>query len=131
MPGVQVGDVGGGSLMALVGILAALLRAQETGEGEYVDIAMTDGAFSWLATQLGVYFATGAIPERERGILNGAFPCYNVYECADRRWITVGAIEEKFFVELCSMVGRPDLAGHCDGSLRPGRVAIDLQHANA
>jgi crotonobetainyl-CoA:carnitine CoA-transferase CaiB-like acyl-CoA transferase len=109
VPGVQVGDLGGGALMALVGLLAALVRARETGEGDYVDISMTDGAFAWLSIQLGNHLATGVVPGREGVLLNGRFPCYNVYECADGRWLTVGAIEERFFTELCGAMGRPEL----------------------
>ncbi|HWB70336.1 MAG TPA: CaiB/BaiF CoA-transferase family protein [Solirubrobacterales bacterium] len=111
IPGVQIADLAGGALMSLVGTLAALLRARDTGEGDHVDISMTDSAFSLLSIQLGDHFADGRVPSAESFTLNGAYPCYNVYECADGRWLTVGAIEEKFWLALCEEVGRPDLAG--------------------
>ncbi len=109
VPGVQVADLGTGALFSAVGILAALLRARETGEGDHIDIAMTDGAFAWLSVHMADYFASGVDPGREGMILNGRFPCYNVYRCADDRHITVGAIEEQFWQVLCERVGRTDL----------------------
>jgi crotonobetainyl-CoA:carnitine CoA-transferase CaiB-like acyl-CoA transferase len=109
IPGVQVADLGGGALLALVGLLAALVRAGRTGEGEYVDVSMTDGAFALLSVHLGDYFATGLVPERERMQLNGGYPSYNVYACADGKHLTVGALEPQFFEALCEVVGRQDL----------------------
>jgi crotonobetainyl-CoA:carnitine CoA-transferase CaiB-like acyl-CoA transferase len=109
VPGVQVADLGTGGLFSAVGILAALLRARETGEGDHIDISMTDGAFAWLTVHMADHFASGVDPGREGMILNGRFPCYNVYRCADGRHITVGAIEEQFWEVLCERVGRADL----------------------
>ena len=127
IPGVQVADLGGGALLALVGLLAALVRACRTGEGEYVDVAMTDGAFALLSVHLGEYFATGRMPERERMLLNGLVPSYNVYACADGKHLTVGALEPQFFDELCEAVGRPDLARtHLDPEAVPVWRALFL-----
>jgi crotonobetainyl-CoA:carnitine CoA-transferase CaiB-like acyl-CoA transferase len=109
VPGVQVADLGTGGLFSAAGILAALLGARATGEGDHVDISMTDGALAWLTVHLEDYFASGVDPGREGMILNGRFPCYNVYACADGRHITVGAIEDQFWSALCEGVGRLDL----------------------
>jgi crotonobetainyl-CoA:carnitine CoA-transferase CaiB-like acyl-CoA transferase len=109
IPGVQIADLGAGGLFGAAGILAALYRARETGEGDHIDISMTDGALAWLSIHLEDYFASGELPGRERMILNGRYPCYNVYECADGRHLTVGAIEEQFWEALCAGVERPDL----------------------
>ncbi|HEY5333723.1 MAG TPA: CaiB/BaiF CoA-transferase family protein, partial [Solirubrobacterales bacterium] len=79
VPGVQVADLGTGGLFSAAGILAALYRARETGEGDHIDISMTDGALAWLSIHLEDYFASGVAPGREGMILNGAYPCYNVY----------------------------------------------------
>jgi crotonobetainyl-CoA:carnitine CoA-transferase CaiB-like acyl-CoA transferase len=106
---VQVADLGTGGLFSAVGILAALLRARESGEGDHIDISMTDGAFAWLSVHMADYFASGVDPGREGMILNGRYPCYNVYRCGDDRHITVGAIEEQFWEVLCERVGRADL----------------------
>ncbi len=108
--GVQIADLGGGALMSLAGILSALYRAATTGEGDHVDIAMTDGAFAWTSIWMGDHFATGEIPKAGEMMLNGASPCYQVYECADGKYLTVAAVEEQFFAEVCRLVGRPELA---------------------
>jgi crotonobetainyl-CoA:carnitine CoA-transferase CaiB-like acyl-CoA transferase len=102
---VQIADLAGGSLLGVAGLLAALVRAQRTGEGDHVDIAMTDGAFALQALALGEVFAG----RRPSGLLTGRFPCYALYECADSRHVTVGALEPPFWHELCEGVGRPDL----------------------
>jgi crotonobetainyl-CoA:carnitine CoA-transferase CaiB-like acyl-CoA transferase len=109
VPGVQMADLAGGSLMGLTGLLAALVRAQRTNEGDHVDVAMTDGAFALQALSLGAHVADGRVPGRESELLNGGVPCYNVYACADGRHLTVGALEPPFWRALCDGVGRPDL----------------------
>ena len=96
--GVQIADLAGGSLLGVAGLLAALVRAQRTGEGDHVDIAMTDGAFALQALGLGAYFAGR---RAERSCSTGRFPCYALYECADGRYVTVGALEPPFWRELC------------------------------
>jgi crotonobetainyl-CoA:carnitine CoA-transferase CaiB-like acyl-CoA transferase len=111
LPGVQIGDLGGGSLMSCVGILAALHHARATGEGDHVDVSITDGAFAWLSIHAGAYFADGKVPGPEGMLLNGSLPAYNTYECADGRYLAVGALEPQFFKVLCERVGRPDLEG--------------------
>jgi crotonobetainyl-CoA:carnitine CoA-transferase CaiB-like acyl-CoA transferase len=109
IPGVPVGDLAGGSLLGLAGLLAALVQAQRTGEGDHVDISMTDGAFALNALLLGAFFVDGRPPGIESELLNGRFPCYAIYECADGRHVTVGALEQPFWRTLCEAVGRPDL----------------------
>jgi crotonobetainyl-CoA:carnitine CoA-transferase CaiB-like acyl-CoA transferase len=105
LPGVQVADLAGGSLLGVAGLLAALVRAKTTGEGDHVDVSMTDGAFALQALNLGAYFAAGQVPD----LLTGGVPCYGVYECADGRWLTVGALEPPFWREFCAGVDREDL----------------------
>jgi crotonobetainyl-CoA:carnitine CoA-transferase CaiB-like acyl-CoA transferase len=109
MPGVQVADLGGGSLMAAFGIAAALLHRRESGEGQFVDVSMTDGVVSWMAPYLGPFFASGALPERGEERLNGGWPCYQVFETADGRHLTLGALEAKFWENFCRLLGREDL----------------------
>jgi crotonobetainyl-CoA:carnitine CoA-transferase CaiB-like acyl-CoA transferase len=114
VPGVQIADMAAGGLMSCVGLLASVLRAREDGEGEYVDVAMCDGAFAIASPHAAAYLADEKVPGREQMPLNGGLPRYNVYECADGEWITVGAVEEKFFAALCEAIGRPDLIGSHD-----------------
>jgi crotonobetainyl-CoA:carnitine CoA-transferase CaiB-like acyl-CoA transferase len=110
IPGVQIADLAGGALMSLVGLLAALVRARDTSEGDHVDVSMTDSAFALLSIHLGDHLADGRVPTAEGFALNGRYPCYNVYECADGRWLTVGALEEKFWKALCEEAGASELA---------------------
>jgi crotonobetainyl-CoA:carnitine CoA-transferase CaiB-like acyl-CoA transferase len=104
----QIADIGGGALMAAVGILAALRHRERSGEGQLVDISMADGALSWLAMVAGRMFAEGVTPQRGGLELAGSLICYRPYECADG-WVTLGALEPKFWAAWCAGVGREDL----------------------
>ncbi len=122
----QIADIGGGALMAAFGIMAALRERDGSpaqperagrparpaqpgsGEGQLVDVSMADGALSWLAMVAGRYFADGQVPRRGEQMLAGALICYRPYECADG-WVTLGALEPKFWQAWCRGVGREDL----------------------
>jgi alpha-methylacyl-CoA racemase len=104
----QIADLGGGALVAAFGIMAALHHARRSGEGQAVDVSMTDGALSWLAMVAGRYFCDGEVPRRGEQQLAGALVCYLPYEAADG-WVTCGALEPKFWAAFCNGVGRPDL----------------------
>ncbi len=108
LPGVQVADLSGGVTAAL-GILAALLARERTGEGRVVDVAMLDTVVSWLGLQAALLGATGKSPQRGQWFLGGGLPGYQVYETKDGRHITLGALEGKFWRNLCSALGRDDL----------------------
>jgi crotonobetainyl-CoA:carnitine CoA-transferase CaiB-like acyl-CoA transferase len=108
LPGVQIADLSGG-MMAAFGIVAALLARERTGEGRFVDVAMLDTVVSWLALPAAIFAATGEVPTRGRLFLSGGLPGYQVYETKDGRYITVGALEEKFWRNLCRALGREDL----------------------
>jgi alpha-methylacyl-CoA racemase len=105
----QIADLGGGGLMAAVGILAALHERERSGEGQLVDISMTDGALSWLAMVSARYFAEGRLPRRGEPELAGGIACYFPYETKDGQWVSLGALEPKFWQNWCNGVGRPDL----------------------
>ena len=108
IPGVQVADVGAGSLMAAVGILSALMARDETGRGQLVDIAMLDGAAAWNVCHQTIHWYTDQLPQRGKEQLTGHWPCYHVYETRDGRYVTVGAYEPHFWATLCRHVGRED-----------------------
>jgi crotonobetainyl-CoA:carnitine CoA-transferase CaiB-like acyl-CoA transferase len=113
-PAGQIADLGGGALMAAFGILAALRERDRSGEGQLVDVSMTDGTLSWLALVAGRFLADGVPPRRGDLELGGALVCYRPYRCADG-WITIGALEPKFWAAFCGGVGREDLiAGQFD-----------------
>jgi alpha-methylacyl-CoA racemase len=117
----QIADLGGGALMAAFGIMAALRERDGaparpgspgarlgSGEGQMVDVSMADGALSWLAMVAGAYFADGTVPRRGELPLAGSLICYRPYECEDG-WVTLGALEPKFWQAWCRGVGREEL----------------------
>jgi crotonobetainyl-CoA:carnitine CoA-transferase CaiB-like acyl-CoA transferase len=104
----QIADLGGGALMALVGILSALRERERSGEGQFVDISMFDGSLSWLSLVAAQAFATGVTPRRGGLALGGGFVCYRPYRCADG-YVSLGALEHKFWSAFCRGVGREDL----------------------
>ena len=97
--------------MAAFGILAALAEREHSGEGQLVDVSMTDGALSWLAMVAAAFLADGRVPHRGSEMLNGGVACYLPYECADG-WVSCGALEPKFWQAFCAGVERPDLVEH-------------------
>jgi len=110
-PAGQIADLGGGAMYAAFGILAALRERDRSGEGQLVDVSMTDGAMSWLTMPAARHLADGAAPRRGELDLGGGLLCYRPYRCADG-WITIGALEPKFWLALCRGVGREDLVAH-------------------
>ena len=109
----QIADLGGGGLMAAFGILAALAEREHSGEGQLVDVSMTDGALSWLAMVAAAYLADGRVPHRGTEMLNGGVACYLPYECADG-WVSCGALEPKFWQAFCARHRAPG----------PGRASV-------
>jgi crotonobetainyl-CoA:carnitine CoA-transferase CaiB-like acyl-CoA transferase len=104
----QIADLGGGALMAAFGIMAALRERDASGLGQFVDVSMADGALSWLAMVAGQYLADGVVPRRGGLPLAGSLICYRPYACADG-YVTLGALEPKFWQAWCRGVGREDL----------------------
>ena len=98
-PPTLVGDVGGGALYLAIGILAGVLRARETGEGAVVDAAIVDGAAHMMNLLFSLRAVGGLPDDRGASMLDGAH-FYDVYECADGGWISIGPLEPKFYVEL-------------------------------
>jgi alpha-methylacyl-CoA racemase len=120
---LQMGDLLGGSLAALSALLAALLSAQRTGQGRYLDVAMTDGL-------LGHHFFphadldAGADPRPEQTLLTGGVACYRVYRTADDRHLAVGALEPKFWAAFCAAAGLDELVErHWAHGEAPGSAA--------
>ena len=114
---VQVADIGAGGVGAAAAILSALLAVARGSQGQHLDVSMTDGALTWLAMPVAEAFAGGEQPVAGRTRLTGQFPCYRVYECADGRFVSVGALEPKFWQALVEALERPDLLDrHVDTS---------------
>lgn len=106
-PGVQIADLAGGALWGCTAILGALLGRQHSGEGAYLDIAMTEGAMALLAAEIGnLDCGLPAPPTRGTQTLNGGLACYRIYRTKDDRYVSVGALEPKFWMALNSALGR-------------------------
>ncbi|WP_306555219.1 CaiB/BaiF CoA-transferase family protein [Acidovorax sp.] len=103
-----VGDYGGGSLYLVSGLLAALLHARTTGEGQVVDAAICDGVLSLLSNNLSHRLRGLYRGERSGNMLDGGAPYYTTYETADNRHVAVGPIEPQFFSLLCQQLDLPD-----------------------
>jgi alpha-methylacyl-CoA racemase len=110
MPGLQVGDLGGGALDAALAIMIALHHAARTGRGQHCDVSMVDGLISWAGVHASQLFATGETPGPGGGMLTGRYPCYRIYACADG-YLSVGALEPKFWRAFVEVIGLPELAG--------------------
>jgi len=82
---VQIADVGGGGLLAAFSLVTALLARERLGQGQFVDISMTDGALTWNCLRWGKYLADGKVPSAGDDFLNHGYACYNVYETRDGR----------------------------------------------
>lgn len=108
IPGFQFADFAGGALMAVVGILLALIARQGTGRGQMVDAALTEGVLSLIANQFSYLQVHGALPPRGQARLSGGTPYYNVYECADGKYLSIGCNEPYFWANLCRIIGRED-----------------------
>jgi crotonobetainyl-CoA:carnitine CoA-transferase CaiB-like acyl-CoA transferase len=106
----QIADIGGGALMAAFGVMAALRERERSGEGQLVDVSMTDGSLAWLAMVAAQYLCDGQVPRRGEGQLTGGLLCYLPYEASDG-WVTCGALEPKFWRAFCEGVGRGELIG--------------------
>ena len=108
IPGVQIADIAGGGMNAAIGILLALFARQKTGKGQYIDISMTDGMVGFLPAALFFRRLTGQEPARADGLFSHRYACYNTYETADGRFISIGAVENRFWRQLCDVLGVPE-----------------------
>src|SRR6476660_7781821 len=105
LPGATIGDAAGGGMQAVIAILAALVQRSATGVGAYLDVSVADGVVGLMSLYVDEFLATGEVPGPGHNILTGRYACYDVYRCADDRWIAVGAIEPHFYTNLCRALG--------------------------
>tara|TARA_Y100000739_G_scaffold207173_1_gene195521 strand:- start:989 stop:2128 length:1140 start_codon:yes stop_codon:yes gene_type:complete len=99
-----VGDFGGGGMLLALGICAAFVEVQTSGKGQVVDAAMTDGS-ALLATMIHTFLSMGVWGDRGTNMLDTGAPFYDVYECADGEYISLGSIEPQFYAELLRITG--------------------------
>jgi alpha-methylacyl-CoA racemase len=105
LPGATIADGAAGGMHAALAILAALLRRERTGTGQYLDVSVAEGVLSLMALALDEHLATGAEPGPGHDILTGRYACYDTYATADGRWLAVAAIEPRFYANLCRALG--------------------------
>jgi crotonobetainyl-CoA:carnitine CoA-transferase CaiB-like acyl-CoA transferase len=110
IPGVQIADIAGGGMNAAIGILLALVARERTAKGQYIDISMTDSMVSLLPLTLFLQQRTGEDPKRGEILLSHRYACYNTYETADGRYLSIGAVENRFWKRLCDHLGVPAYA---------------------
>jgi len=113
-PGIPlnlVADLGGGALYLALGVLAGVLHARSSGEGQVVDCAMSDGAASLMTMYYGAVAAGDWIDQRASNRLDGGAYFYSTYECADGQWIALGPLEPQFYVRLLELLGVQDQDG--------------------
>ncbi|MBI4330260.1 MAG: CoA transferase [Chloroflexi bacterium] len=115
LPGIPVGDWGGGFAQAVIGILLALTARRPTGRGQYIDISMTDGLVSFLKGYVADYLETGIAPAPGESVPTGGAPYNNVYRTKDEKYVSIGCWEPWLYENLCRAISREDL--------------IPLQHA--
>ena len=106
--GIQIADLAGGSMPAVIGILAAVYHREKTGEGQYIDLSITDVVFSLNAMYGSGFLIGGLEPEPESTLLNGG-TFYDYYETKDHRYISVGSLEPQFQQRLCRLIGNENL----------------------
>jgi alpha-methylacyl-CoA racemase len=128
VPNFQIADILGGALVPAMGILAALYDAQRSGQGRYVDVAMSEGVFAHNVQALSAVALRGRANGAGEDLLSGREACYRVYRTADGRHMAVGALETKFWNEVCDVVARPDLKPHhwaAGGDPAPAITALE------
>ncbi len=108
VPPIQVADIGGGSLMALAGIMMALFNRSRTGKGQYIDVSMADGLIPWLSYAASYYFAGSESPRVNKGEITGEYACYNIYQTSDGKYLSLGALEPVFWQKFCRFAGREE-----------------------
>jgi alpha-methylacyl-CoA racemase len=105
LPGATVADSAGGGMQAVIAILAALVARRDTGDGATLDVSIADGVIALMSLNVDEYLATGDVPGPRHSLLTGRYACYDVYPCADGKWLAVGAIEPHFYANLCRALG--------------------------
>ena len=108
IPGIQIADMAGGGMNAVIGILLALHARHHTGKGQYIDISMTDGSLSLLSLVLSIRQFTRLPVTRADSLLSQRYACYHTYETADGRYLSIGAVENRFWKNLCVFFEKPE-----------------------
>mgnify|MGYP002777673502 CR=1 FL=1 len=131
IPGVQMADIAGGSYMTVVATLAAVYARQQTGQGQHVDVSMTDAVMPLLSVSYALFSGMRQAIPRGMLPLSGGLANYNVYPCQDGNYLAVGTLEPKFWQRFCEVIDRPDwlplmLPGEPDRILQARQTVEEL-----
>jgi alpha-methylacyl-CoA racemase len=129
LPGATVADSAAGGMHAVMSILAALVARSSTGEGAYLDVSVADGVLALMALAVDEFLAAGVVPGPGHGMLTGRYACYDVYGCRDEKWLTVAAIEPRFWANLCRALGLEQWVDHQTDDAVQDRIRRDLAAA--
>ena len=110
IPGATIADIAAGGFQAAMAVMAALIGRGPDGPGVHLDVAIADGVLWLESLPVDEYLATGVDVGYGHDVISGRYACYDTYRCADGRWVAVGAIEAKFFANLCRLLGCPEWA---------------------
>jgi alpha-methylacyl-CoA racemase len=110
LPGATIADAAAGGMQAALAIATALVGRAASGEGAYLDVSVAEGVLSLMSLSVDEQLALGTAPAPGHDVLSGRFACYGTYRTRDGKWVAVGAIEAKFFANLCRGLGCPELA---------------------
>jgi len=128
VPAVQLADIAGGALFGAVGILAALYEREKSGRGQQIDLSMCEGALAFAIPELGNFDAAGTPPRRGGELLIGGVACYGIYRTKDGRFLSVGALEPKFWAAFNTAIGRPvDMSELVAPEAEQARVRGEIQ----
>jgi len=127
VPGLTIADSAGGGMHSVMAILAALVRRASTGEGAYLDVSIADGVLGLMALAVDEFLATGAEPGPRHGLLTARYAYYDTYPTRDGRWLSVAAIEPRFWSNLCDLVGLPQWASHQEDDAVQDQIRADLR----
>jgi len=131
LPGATVADIAAGGMQAAMSVLAALLERERTGTGQHLDVSIADGVLAMMSLYADEYLATGTEPGPGHYILTGRYACYDVYACADGRFVSVGAIEPQFWANLCRELDLEQWVPHQLDDEVQDRIRGDLAEAFA
>jgi alpha-methylacyl-CoA racemase len=127
VPGLTLADSAGGGMQAVMSILAALVRRSTTGEGAYLDVSIADGVLGLMALAVDEYLATGYEPGPRHGLLTGRYACYDTYPTRDGKWLSVAAIEPRFWANLCDQLGLEQWVQHQQDDAVQDEIRRDLR----
>ncbi|HMV41418.1 MAG TPA: CoA transferase [Leptospiraceae bacterium] len=109
LAGFQLADIGGGTLVALASILAALYSREKTGKGQKIDVSMMESSLQFISLYAGIYLSNGKLPERGNELLSGKLSNYHIYKTKENRFVFLGALEERFFRTFLRQIGKEHL----------------------